>query len=158
MPVLKDRHWLDAPPQVLEAMDATADPASQIVPLDDYLACLEAQRAVPAGLWLDGDREPEPLLPVLDRVELIAIRLPVFNDGRAYSLARILRDRYRFDGDLRAIGDVLVDQVFYLQRCGFSSFALREDQDRERALAALDTFQHVYQGASDGRRGLLERS
>ncbi len=158
MVVLKDGAWLDTAERIVEAVEDGAEPASLIVPAEVFAACQARGEAFPAGLWVDGDSEPETLLPILDRVGLIAVRLPAFTDGRAYSLARLLRDRYRFDGDLRAFGDVLVDQLFYLHRCGFSSFELRGDQDRQRALAALETFRYVYQGASDGRRGLLERS
>jgi uncharacterized protein (DUF934 family) len=68
---------------------------------------------------------------------VVAIHFPTFTDGRGYSLARLLRQRHGFGGDLRATGDVLRDQIYLLHKCGFSSFALREDQDPEEALAAL---------------------
>ncbi len=85
----------------------------------------------------------------LDAVPLIAIDFPVFNDGRGYSTAAVLRSRYQYRGDLRAIGDVLIDQLFFLRRVGFTSFLLRADQDHLKAVAKLRTFSDAYQGAAD---------
>ena len=78
--------------------------------------------------WRRPD-DPAALVPHLDAVPLVAIDFPVFNDGRGYSTAAVLRSRYRYRGDLRAIGDVLIDQLFFLRRVGFTSFPLRADQD-----------------------------
>lgn len=89
------------------------------------------------------------LVPHLSQVERVDVEFPVFSDGRGYSLASLLRRRHGFEGDLRAVGDVLVDQLFALKRVGFSSFAVRADQDRARAIAALATFSDAYQGAVD---------
>nr|MDT0253482.1 DUF934 domain-containing protein [Endozoicomonas sp.] len=72
-----------------------------------------------------------------------------FMDGRGYSIARLLRDRFDYRGDVRAIGDVLVDQIYYLKRCGFSSFRLREDQNPEYAIKALSSFGADYQTAAN---------
>lgn len=120
--------------------------AQCLLPLAQYLA-----QALPAahGVRLSPADDPFALVPHLHRTPLIAIDFPVFTDGRGYSIASLLRNRCRYDGDLRATGDVLIDQLFYLRRVGFSSFALRADQDRERAVGALRTFSEVYQGAAD---------
>lgn len=123
----------------------TADGAALVL-LTSYLA--QPQSAA-HGVVVSPTDDPIALAPYLQSVPLIAIDFPVFTDGRGYSIASTLRNRYRYDGDLRAIGDVLIDQLFYLRRVGFSSFALRADQDRDRAVKALRTFSEVYQGAAD---------
>ena len=76
---------------------------------------------------------------------LIALEFPKFRDGRAYSYARLLRERYGFKGELRAIGDVLHDHLFFMAQCGFDAFALREDQDAQEALSVFGTFSDGYQ-------------
>ena len=90
------------------------------------------------GLRLAPDEGPEAVAQDLARFALIAVEFPVFTDGRGYSTARLLRERYGFKGELRAIGDVLRDQLLYLQRCGFNSFALRDYPGHP--VAALDAF------------------
>ena len=91
-------------------------------------------------MWPGPDDDVAPLLPWLATLPLIAIRFPVFTDGRGYSLARLLRGRHGYAGELRAVGDVLRDQLYFLQRCGFDSFALRADQPPEEALAAFHDY------------------
>ncbi|WP_257266628.1 DUF934 domain-containing protein [Endozoicomonas sp. ONNA2] len=101
------------------------------------------------GIWFDSSDEPETVTHTLNQFPVIAVNFPGFFDGRGYSLARLLRERWDYQGDLRAIGDILVDQLYYLKRCGFSSFRLREDQNPDYALAALTTFSGNYQTAAD---------
>jgi uncharacterized protein (DUF934 family) len=101
------------------------------------------------GVWLQPSDEPGDLLAAPPLPELIAVRFPAFTDGRGLSTARLLRERYGFRGELRAIGDILRDQLFELARCGFDAFALRADQDIAAALAAFDDFSEAYQAASD---------
>lgn len=125
-----------------------------LLPLALYLA--QSQPAA-HGLWLAGTDDPAALVPLLHTVPLIAIDFPVFNDGRGYSTAAVLRSRYYYRGDLRAIGDVLIDQLFLMRRVGFSSFMLRADQDRDRAVQALRTFSDAYQGAADNRLPAFRR-
>ena len=85
------------------------------------------------------------LAPVLDQLAYIAIEFPVFGDGRGYSIARVLRDQLGYQGDIRAIGDVLPDQLSYMQRCGFSSFKLRDPHHETYALSRLEDFAQPYQ-------------
>ncbi len=101
------------------------------------------------GLQVSGDADPDELAAQLDGVALIAIEFPKFSDGRGYSLARILRSRHGFVGELRATGDVLRDQIFYLWRCGFTSFLLAPGRDPEDALRAFADFSVSYQPAED---------
>jgi uncharacterized protein (DUF934 family) len=99
---------------------------------------------------LRPDDDPALLGPHLSAVDMIAVRFPKFSDGRGYSTARLLRSRLGWQGELRATGDVLPDQVFYMHRCGFDAFEVRADKKLETALRALSTFSVTYQGAEDG--------
>jgi len=102
------------------------------------------------AVCLNGEDKVEDVVNELSRFELIALDFPAFKDGRCYSHARLLRDRYGFKGDLRAVGDVLRDQLFYMKRCGFNSFFIRKDKDIEDALKAFNDFTVKYQTAADG--------
>jgi len=109
------------------------------------------------GVWLDSDESPEALEPYLDKLSYIAINFPKFVDGRGYSYARILRDRLSYKGELRAIGDVLHDQMFFYQRCGFDAYAVREDKNAEIAMQGLGDFSNCYQAATDQPEPLFRR-
>ncbi|ROL74109.1 DUF934 domain-containing protein [Pseudomonas vranovensis] len=109
------------------------------------------------GVWLDADEEAEEIGEVANHFQVIALNFPAFTDGRNYSNARLLRDRYKFTGELRAIGDVLRDQLFYMKRCGFDAFALRADKDPVEALKSLQDFSVTYQAATDEPQPLFRR-
>jgi uncharacterized protein (DUF934 family) len=100
------------------------------------------------GVWVKPDDGLEALVNDLGRLPLIAIDFPKFTDGRGYSIARLLRDKYGYTGELRAIGDVLRDQLYYLQACGFNAFALRADRDPGEALASFGDFSDNYQATA----------
>ena len=120
-----------------------------IVPLALWLArredLLRRGGAGTLGVWLDANEGPEAIADDLQRFAIIAVNFPKFGDGRGYSIARLLRERYGYRGELRAIGDVLHDFLYFMKQCGFDSFALRDDQDVNEALAAFDTFSEAYQ-------------
>ncbi len=99
---------------------------------------------------LEPDEDARLLLPHLDRLELIEIAFPHFRDGRGYSSARILREA-GFNGELRAQGDVLVDQIAFMRRCGFDSFAPEGMLNQADVAAAFARYDHVYQPAADER-------
>ncbi len=101
------------------------------------------------GLVVHGDDDLEQVVPHLPHLNLVALDFPQAKDGRNYSNARLLRERFGYQGELRAIGDVMRDQLFYLHRCGIDSFALREGEDFEAALAGLSVFSQAYQPATD---------
>jgi uncharacterized protein (DUF934 family) len=126
--------------------EAAAAQPGDVLPLARYRTL-----AVRAGLavWLAPTDEPADVAEFLPQLPLVAIDFPTFKDGRGYSIAATLRTRFAYAGELRAIGDVLIDQLFYLKRVGFSSFALRADQDPQAAAAALGTFSQTYAGAVD---------
>ena len=130
-----------------------------IVPHNVWLAqrdaLLERQQAL--GIWLDSNQDPAELADAINRFSLIAVNFPKFTDGRGYSIAALLRSRHGFKGELRAIGDVLRDQLFYLQRVGFNAFAVRADKDIHDALNALSDFSETYQGAIDQPLPLFRR-
>jgi uncharacterized protein (DUF934 family) len=118
-----------------------------IVPLGLWLARREDFLAYSSrlGVWLEANEDPEAIADDLNRFALVAVNFPKFADGRAYSIARLLRERYGYQGELRAIGDVLHDHLHFMKQCGFDAFLLRQDQDAREALAALDTFSEGYQ-------------
>jgi uncharacterized protein (DUF934 family) len=142
--------------------DVAALPAGKIVvPLAYWQGSRDALVASRAkdqlGVWLAPDSEPAELAVDLDKIALVAVDFPVFRDGRGYSTARLLRERYDWKGELRAIGDVLRDQLLYLSRCGFDAFAVRADKDIHDALNAFGEFSVRYQGAFDEPRPLFRR-
>jgi uncharacterized protein (DUF934 family) len=113
------------------------------VTLDAFLTQSNA-----TAVRLEPDEDARALIPFLDRLQLIEIAFPKFRDGRGYSAARILREA-GFTGELRAQGDVLVDQIAFLQRCGFDSFAPEKPLNPADVEAALKRFPHAYQRAAD---------
>lgn len=135
------------------------DGGKQIVPLAVWLARKAAILASgqPVGVWLDSHEGPEAIAADLTSFALVAVNFPKFADGRGYSTARLLRERYGYRGELRAIGDVLHDQLFLMKRCGFDAFAVRADKDIRAALAGLGDFSEAYQAAVDQPQPLFRR-
>jgi len=130
-----------------------------IVPLELWQSERETLsfRVGRVGVWLETDADPAAIAPDLARFDVIAVRFASFTDGRGYSLARLLRERHGYRGELRAIGDVLRDQLCYLSRCGFDAFALRADQNPEQAISALDDFSEAYQASVERPEPLFRR-
>lgn len=157
--LIKQSHIIDNVWQKLEADSSeNTDGKAVLVALESFLQNPDLVIGNPqAGVWLESDQGPEKLEPFIDKLSLIAINFPKFVDGRGYSYARILRDRFNYQGELRAIGDVLHDQLFYLKRCGFDSFAVREDKDIEVAKSGLSDFTETYQAATDQPKPLFRR-
>lgn len=133
----------DAPARLRFRNDAPDD--GPLVPLADFLADSNA-----AAVRLDPADDARVLLPHLGRLRLIEVAFPKFRDGRGYSSARILREA-GFTGELRAAGDVLLDQMVFLRRVGFDSFAPAKPLDPARVEVALARFRYVYQQSSDGQ-------
>ena len=103
-----------------------------------------------AAVRLEPGDDARALLPHLERLRLVEVNFPVFGDGRGYSSARILREA-GYEGELRAVGAVFVDQLSHLRRCGFDSFAPDAPLDPADADAAFNRWPEVYQPAVDGR-------
>ncbi len=116
------------------------------VTLDSFLDQTNA-----SAVRIEPGEDVRRLAPVLDRVRLVEIGFPTFRDGRGYSAARILRDELGYTGELRAQGDVLVDQLWFMRRCGFDSFAPEKPLDPDAVDRALNRYGAVYQAAGDGR-------
>lgn len=141
-----------------ESADSVALPAGDIVvPLAVWQGRQADLAGRKVGVWLDGTADPAVIAGDFERLALIAIDFPKFVDGRGYSSASLLRSRYGYLGELRAIGDVFKDQLFYLKRVGFDAFAVRADKNIEDALSALTTFSQVYQASVDQPLPLFRR-
>jgi uncharacterized protein (DUF934 family) len=115
------------------------------------------QRAAPIGVLWPNDRKVAELAPWLDRLALIALVFPKFRDGRAYSQARLLRERHGFRGELRATGDVLRDQFQFLVRAGFDAFEVKKPTDARAFATAAARYSVFYQPSADGRPSALRR-
>jgi uncharacterized protein (DUF934 family) len=120
-------------------LDAPLPTGALIVPLARWLEDPKSN-----GVWLGPDDEVESLKPWFGQLPLIALDFPSFRDGRAYSQAYLLRTRLGWAGELRAIGDVLRDQLSHMRQCGFDSFAVREDKSAEDALKGLAGMSVLY--------------
>ncbi|AKH42369.1 uncharacterized protein (DUF934 family) [Altererythrobacter atlanticus] len=103
-----------------------------------------------AAVRIEPGDDARELLPHLDRIRLVEVNFPAFTDGRGYSAARVLREA-GYDGELRAVGDVLIDQLGHMRRCGFDSFAPQATLDEADARAAFDRWPEVYQATVDAR-------
>ena len=109
------------------------------------------------GVWLAPDEDPALIADSLDALALVAVFFPQFTDGRGYSTARLLRERYGWRGELRAIGDVQRDQLFYLSRVGFDAFELNDGIDPQAALSAFADFSEAYQASVERPLPLFRR-
>lgn len=109
------------------------------------------------GLWLSSTELPEQIQGGISDIPVLAVDFPAFADGRGFSIARLLRERYGYTGQLRAIGKPIRDQLSYLVRCGFNAFDLADHYDPEQALASLKDFSDNYQGAVDQPVPLFRR-
>ncbi len=125
--------------------DVHEEPA---VSLDSFLDQSNA-----TAVRIEAGKDARQLLPYLDRLSLIEIDFPVFGDGRGYSSAQILREA-GYAGELRASGDVLVDQLAYMRRCGFDAFAPDSPINPDHMEEALNRYEHVYQATSDQRTAI----
>jgi uncharacterized protein (DUF934 family) len=105
------------------------------------------ERLPHVGLLLETHEDPRPIAADLAHFGVIAVRFADSTDGRGYSLARVLRERHGFRGELRAVGEVRRDQLYYLASCGFDAFVLCGDEDPQEALAALGDFSEAYQSS-----------
>ncbi|MDZ5435882.1 DUF934 domain-containing protein [Pseudomonas fluorescens] len=129
----------DDPWQLVRSIDTGLPAGALILPLARWL-----ENPQHNAVWLGPDDEVESLKPWFAQLPLIALDFPSFRDGRAYSQAYLLRTRLGWTGELRAIGDVLRDQLSHMRQCGFDSFAVREDKSAEDALKGLAGMSVLY--------------
>jgi uncharacterized protein (DUF934 family) len=162
--IIKNRAVVDDDWSVLRldegvAAESVAVPEGKIiVPLSVWYA-QRAQLSARAhlGVWLAPDERAESLAGDLDKFEVVAVHFPKFSDGRGYSIAYNLRKRLGYRGELRAIGDVLRDQLFQMYRTGFDAYATRQDRSIQDALLGLTVFTETYQASVDTALPLFRR-
>jgi uncharacterized protein (DUF934 family) len=129
-----------------------AAPQKRLLPSTVWLEereALIADARHPIGVWLDSHEDPAAIAEDLASLAVVGVNFPTFKDGRGYSTAYLLRQRYGYKGELRALGDVLRDQLFYLKRVGFDAFQLTPGANIEDALTAFNDFSVSYQGSID---------
>lgn len=140
----------------------TADslaPGKIILPLTTWLELREelAPRKDEIGVWLDSDETADLIGEYARELPLIATHFPAFTDGRAFTAGRLLRQRYGFKGELRAVGNFIRDQLTYLNRCGFNAFAYQGDQPLTGLLDSMQDFSDAYQTAVDQTLPIFRR-
>jgi uncharacterized protein (DUF934 family) len=116
-----------------------------------------SRRAGKTGVTWPNNRDVDDLVPWLDRLVVIALAFPSFRDGRAYSQARMLRERHGYRGELRATGQVLRDQFIFMLRAGFDAFEVSKASDAEAFAATVKRYSVFYQPTGDGRITALHR-
>ncbi len=154
---LVDETWHLLPADT--SLEGISNSDDLIVPLQLWLDSKHALKARDGqtGVWLQSHEEIESLADDLADLPLIALDFPAFTDGRHFSSARLLRERFGYKGEVRAIGDVLRDQLFFMHRCGFDAFAVRADRDPEDALKGLSDFSVTYQTSVEQPQPLFRR-
>jgi uncharacterized protein (DUF934 family) len=130
-----------------------------LVPAARFLEDKEAmlRRAGKLGVIWPNNRNLDDLVPYLDRLAAVALVFPSFRDGRAYSQARLLRERHGYDGELRATGQVLRDQFVFMSRAGFDAFEVKKDADADAFAETMKRYSVFYQPTGDGRVTALNR-
>jgi uncharacterized protein (DUF934 family) len=151
MPLVKGGRIVEDPYLRLTDEAPAPECCAILVPAARFLADSAefTSRSARVGVEWPNDRPVADLLPYMDRLSLIALVFPNFRDGRAYSQARRLREQYGFRGELRATGEVLRDQLVFMVRAGFDSFAVKKEADAEHFADAVGRYTAFYQPAAD---------
>ena len=152
-------NWQLLKPTVDGGLPPLPQTGDVIVPLTFWLEQRQplSSRTGRLGVWLDSHEEPAAIAGDLDRFALVAVNFPTFTDGRGYSIARLLRERHGYKGELRAIGEVVRDHLFFMASCGFDAFMLRDDQNPDEALTAFSDFSEAYQASVERPLPLFRR-
>ena len=159
MPLVKDGKIVaDLFVHVPEGAELSGDGAI-LVPAARFLEDPQAllARAGKLGVIWPNNRDIDDLVPYLDRLAAVALVFPSFRDGRAYSQARLLRERHGYKGELRATGQVLRDQFVFMLRAGFDAFEVKKESDAEAFAATVKRYSVFYQPTGDGRITALHR-
>lgn len=159
MPLVKNGAILDDPYLRILASETIPEATPVLVSADRLLTDAKefhSRRGANGVMW-PNNRPVSELAPHLPALALVALHFPTFRDGRAYSQARLLRERYGFRGELRATGDVLRDQHLFLWRAGFDAFEVRKPEDAASFTQAPREFSSVYQPAADRRPTAFQR-
>ncbi len=130
-----------------------------LVPAERFIGDADAllKRAGKVGVIWPNNRDIDELVPYLGKVAAVALVFPSFRDGRAYSQARLLRERYNYRGELRATGQILRDQFVFMLRAGFDSFEVKKQADAEAFMLTAKRYSVFYQPTGDGRITALHR-
>ncbi|MEE3197875.1 MAG: DUF934 domain-containing protein [Pseudomonadota bacterium] len=158
MGLIKEGKLVNDPFKNVSACDTVPTKGPVIVSIDQWIVRRDdlLKRNSLIGIWLKSDEHPEAIAGDLVHLSLIALEFPSFRDGRAYSYARLLRDKYDFSGEIRAVGDVLLDQLHFMVRSGFDAFEVEsEDPLGAYNIAAAD-YSVWYQQTGDGRLSAAE--
>ncbi|WP_108514271.1 DUF934 domain-containing protein [Bradyrhizobium algeriense] len=159
MPLVKNgRITPDLFVHIAEGAELPGDGAI-LVPAARFLEDPEAilKHAGRVGVIWPNNRNLDDLVPYLDRLAAVALVFPSFRDGRAYSQARLLRERHGYDGELRATGQVLRDQFVFMSRAGFDAFEVKKDADADAFAETMKRYSVFYQPTGDGRVTALNR-
>jgi uncharacterized protein (DUF934 family) len=166
MALIKDRKPAADSWKLLETLEVGEDGSLPPLPDGGLIVPLAAwrcgragllERGGPLGVWLAGEHDPAEIAPDLDRLQVVAVHFKTVADGRGYSIGQLLRRRYGWNGELRAIGEVRRDMLFYLARCGFDAFSLRDGDDIAIALTAFGDFSDGYQASVEQPLPLFRR-
>lgn len=142
-----------------DAAEVAVPEGQVIVPLSVWIAQkAQLQSRKDVGVWLDSDETADAIGEEANKFAVIGVNFPLFMDGRAFSTARLLRERYGFTGELRAVGNFIRDQLCYLRRCGVNAFAFANPEtDLEVAVKSLTDFSEYYQASVDQPLPLFRR-
>lgn len=158
VPIIQVDTWqLVRDAEEAQAMLTESTEVNAIFPLSVWMQLPASCKGQVRALWISPDDDFEASMEWLAQMEMIAVDFPSFRDGRGYSVAYLLRTRYGWKGELRAIGDVLRDQLNYMRRCGFDVFVLRADKDIQAALKSFNHYSVQYQGGVDEPLPLFRR-
>ena len=154
MPLIKDGRLAEDSWVHLDDEAAPSPGIQLIVSLERWQAEHESlrRRNTPIGIRLGSDQSPAEIAEDIGQFAVIALDFPKFTDGRAYSSARLLRERYGYKGELRAVGHVLRDQFLFMQRCGFDSFEVKDAKAAEAWAASIAAISVAFQPGADARR------
>ena len=158
MPLIKDGKFADDRFVFIPDGQAFPEDRGVMVTLSRFQSERDALLAHhrPVAVKLAANENPDVLKDDLDRIDAIAIEFPIFRDGRGFSWARMLRERFGYKGEIRAVGHFLYDQLAFLVRVGFDAFDVRQDfriEEFERAMAEMT---YVYQPSADGRKTVFQ--
>jgi uncharacterized protein (DUF934 family) len=151
MPLIKDGRIVEDPWVAVGPGDGMPDGEAILVPLAVWRESRDTllRRNARLGVRLNSDEPPELIADDIGRLDLIALEFPTFRDGRPYSHARVLRERYGYVGELRAVGNVLRDQLPFMHRCGFDAYEVSDPKALDGWRRTLSEISVVYQPAPD---------
>jgi uncharacterized protein (DUF934 family) len=158
MGLIKEGKLVNDPFKNVSACDTVPAKGPVIVSIDQWIVRRDdlLKRSGLIGIWLKSDEHPEAIAGDLVHLSLIALEFPSFRDGRAYSYARLLRDKYDFSGEIRAVGDVLLDQLHFMVRSGFDAFEVESEDSLGAYNIAATDYSVWYQQTGDGRLSAAE--